>query len=250
MSKKSFFSLPLWDRFSKKMVAKLETLRSIGYFDEKDVPNSMFLSIGRNRSNELAFFFLVDKEDGIIVDVKFQAIADTATLAIADIAAHFAVGKTYEQMGRTSLDLLIKQLEFSDEIPIELDEPLEAILEAFKKGADQCLHIPLAVHTPLSTEEKTLGEGYPDWQTFSKEKKLQIIEDVLNKEVRPYVALDEGGIEVLGITDNELKIAYQGNCTSCFSSVGSTLSAIQDILQEKIDKNLTVIPDLENLKLN
>ena len=57
-------------------------------------------------------------------------------------------------------------------------------------------------------------------------KKLALIEEVLDQDIRPYIALDGGGIEILNILhDKEVVITYQGNCTSCFSAIGTTLSS-------------------------
>lgn len=256
MSRSDFFKVSQHDQLSKKMVSKLESLRSQGYFSENEVTaRNLHLAVGKSGSKEkglVAFYLLVDKEDGVIMDAKFQAFGDAAFLAISDIAATYVIGKTYEQMRRTSKELLIHQLSDDKDkykVPTEFENYLLVILDAFKQGASQCIEIPLELHTPLSHEEKKEGESYPGWITLTKENKIKVIEEVLDKEIRPYVALDEGGVEVIDLKENELHIAYKGNCTSCFSSVGSTLSAIQEILQEKIDKELTVVPNLDNLKI-
>ena len=42
----------------------------------------------------------------------------------------------------------------------------------------------------------------------------------------------------------ELIISYQGACTSCHASTGSTLSAIQKILRARVHPSLFVTPKL------
>ncbi len=85
---------------------------------------------------------------------------------------------------------------------------------------------------------------------LSQEKKLAVIEAVLDEEVRPYVELDAGGIVVQQlIDDKELAIAYQGACTSCFSAIGTMLSTIQQIVQTKVHPELIVVPNMDALKL-
>ncbi len=85
---------------------------------------------------------------------------------------------------------------------------------------------------------------------FAHEQKLAVIEKVLDEDVRPYIELDEGGIEVQAlIHDKELIIGYTGNCTSCYSSIGSTLSTIQQIVQSKVHPDLKVVPNLDALHL-
>ena len=75
---------------------------------------------------------------------------------------------------------------------------------------------------------------------------FSLIEEVLDRDVRPYIALDAGGIVVLNlIHDTELVIAYQGSCTSCYSSIGTTLSYIQQVMRAKIHPDLVVVPDID-----
>jgi len=45
--------------------------------------------------------------------------------------------------------------------------------------------------------------------------------------------------------DREVIISYQGNCTSCYSAVGATLSYIQKVFRAQVHPDIVVIPDLE-----
>ena len=64
--------------------------------------------------------------------------------------------------------------------------------------------------------------------------------------MRPYIALDAGGVEVLNLVDDhQVLIAYQGSCTSCYSAVGTTLSYIQQVLRNKVHPSLVVVPDID-----
>lgn len=67
------------------------------------------------------------------------------------------------------------------------------------------------------------------------------IEAVLDDRVRPALAGDGGGLEVVGLEDKVLRIRYQGACGTCPSSVAGTLMAIQNMLQSEVDEQLQVI---------
>lgn len=67
------------------------------------------------------------------------------------------------------------------------------------------------------------------------------IESVLDDRVRPALAGDGGGLEVVGLEEKVLRIRYQGACGSCPSSVAGTLMAIQNMLQSEVDEELQVI---------
>lgn len=67
------------------------------------------------------------------------------------------------------------------------------------------------------------------------------IDALLDDRVRPALAGDGGGLEILGLESKVLKIRYQGACGSCPSSIAGTLAAIQNMLQSEVDEELSVI---------
>ena len=56
---------------------------------------------------------------------------------------------------------------------------------------------------------------------------LKQINSLLDMRVRPALAGDGGGLEVLGLDGYTVKIRYQGACGSCPSSISGTLMAIE-----------------------
>ena len=70
---------------------------------------------------------------------------------------------------------------------------------------------------------------------------MQQINDLLDDRVRPALAGDGGGLEVLTLDSKTLTIRYQGACGSCPSAIAGTLHAIQNLLQVEVDEELTVV---------
>jgi Fe-S cluster biogenesis protein NfuA len=70
---------------------------------------------------------------------------------------------------------------------------------------------------------------------------LQRIDEVLDDRIRPALAGDGGGLEVVGLDGKTLQIRYQGACGSCPSSIAGTLMAIQNMLQSEVDEELSVV---------
>lgn len=68
------------------------------------------------------------------------------------------------------------------------------------------------------------------------------IEEVLERWVRPALAGDGGGIELIAIEDKNVLIRYQGACGSCPTSTANTLMAIENLLQDQVDPEITVMP--------
>lgn len=85
-------------------------------------------------------------------------------------------------------------------------------------------------------------EEIPNFEKLSKQEKIACIENALDKELRPYIALDGGGVEIVDLEGDILKIAYQGACVGCHSATGSTLFSIQSLLRSKVFPHLTVQP--------
>lgn len=69
---------------------------------------------------------------------------------------------------------------------------------------------------------------------------LSRINTLLDDRVRPALAGDGGGLQVMGLEGKTLYIRYQGACGSCPSSTSGTLMAIQNLLQSEIDDELVV----------
>ncbi len=74
-----------------------------------------------------------------------------------------------------------------------------------------------------------------DYQTFQK------INNIIDERVRPALAGDGGGLDIIELKDNELKIRYMGACGSCPSSIHGTLGAIENLLRREINPSIKVI---------
>ena len=75
----------------------------------------------------------------------------------------------------------------------------------------------------------------------SDDPKVRMIEALLDERIRPYLAGDGGWLEILELAGNTLKIRYQGACGSCPSSLTGTLMAIENMIREEIDPEISVI---------
>jgi Fe-S cluster biogenesis protein NfuA len=75
----------------------------------------------------------------------------------------------------------------------------------------------------------------------SDDPKVRMIEALLDERIRPYLAGDGGWLEILELAGDTLKIRYQGACGSCPSSLTGTLMAIENMIREEIDPEITVI---------
>jgi len=107
------------------------------------------------------------------------------------------------------------------------------------------------IHHYDALDEKKEASGKPetildkfhkeDFQNCNLKEKILIIEAVLDQAIRPALANDGGGIDVLGIEGNVINVHYQGACGTCPSSTTGTLSYIETFLKDTLHRDLTVI---------
>lgn len=246
-----------WKRYSKKLRARIDNPRNAGAFSVDDAQQRGMRRVegvegSFEDGNAIHLYWLVDPDDGAIVDAKFQVYGQSALIGAADVACELLVGKNYDQARRIGTDLLDKEVRDKPNVaafPPETYPHLNLVIGAIDNAADQCLDIPLPVAYIAPPAPTDIGEvlegGYPGFEAMPLQKKIALIDQVLETDVRPYIALDGGGVEVINLLDGkEVVIAYQGNCTSCFSAVGATLAYIKQVINAKVHPDLEVVPDM------
>lgn len=70
-------------------------------------------------------------------------------------------------------------------------------------------------------------------------QKIALIQDIIEKEIRPRLQADGGDIELIDIDGNTVVIALRAMCVECPMG-GVTVNNIQDKLRELVDENIVV----------
>lgn len=95
----------------------------------------------------------------------------------------------------------------------------------------------------------TLG-GTPgadiDFAEMTIVQKLKATEKVIDDNIRQMLVMDGGDVEILDIKENginfDIYIKFLGSCDGCSSADTGTLYALENVLQDKLDKNIRVLP--------
>lgn len=245
-----------WTRYSKKMRLRIDTPYCYGSFSESEAKDrDLFFATSQMGSivdgNEIRFYWLVDKLDGVIIDSKFQCFGNTALIAAGEVLCEIVIGKNYDQARRISADLIDKYVRDRQDVPAFPEETyghINLAIDAIDMASNMCQEIPLAenyVAPPVMQHEIDVIEGgIPNWNELTLKQKIAVIEEVVDKEIRPYIELDAGGIEVINLlNDKEVIISYEGTCTTCHSATGATLSYIQQVLKARVHPELEVTPE-------
>ena len=105
---------------------------------------------------------------------------------------------------------------------------IEADLKKYEEGDDE------VSSSILDDFDK---EKYPE---LSDDEKVIIVEAILDESVRPALANDGGGLEVIEVEGPIVRIRYQGACGGCPSASGGTLRVIENHLKSQLDPEIKV----------
>jgi len=90
------------------------------------------------------------------------------------------------------------------------------------------------------------GEGSAEFSKMTIVQRIKAVDKVIDDNIRQMLIMDGGDMEILDIKENgeniDIYIRYLGACNGCASSSTGTLFAIENILKEKLDQNIRVLP--------
>ena len=119
----------------------------------------------------------------------------------------------------------------------EKDVYLVDLLEEYEKEK-------MAASATLGNESSTSGGA--EFAQMTIVQKIKAVDKVVDDNIRQMLIMDGGDMEILDIKENganfDIYIRYLGACNGCASSSTGTLFAIENILKEKLDENIRVLP--------
>ena len=99
---------------------------------------------------------------------------------------------------------------------------------------------PIREAEPIGMLESDSDEVHASREAMeSDDPRLKQINQLLDEQVRPYLLADGGGLKVIGLQDNVLKVHYQGACGTCPTATSGTLYAIESMVR-RIDPEIHV----------
>jgi NifU-like protein len=92
-----------------------------------------------------------------------------------------------------------------------------------------------------STEPVIEQEGKP---RLTNIKKIKLIEEVLEREIRPSLRHDGGDIDLIDVIGNRVIVATRGSCASCNASQVTLKGFVESKLRETVSPDLTIEEEL------
>jgi len=85
-----------------------------------------------------------------------------------------------------------------------------------------------------------------DFAQMTIVQRIKAVDKVVDENIRQMLIMDGGDMEILDIKENganfDIYIRYLGACNGCASASTGTLFAIENVLKEKLDDNIRVLP--------
>lgn len=232
---------------SAKAIARLAALRYVGELTEADATAKGLKLVvtdhgAAHAPDHINLTLLVDNA-GIVKDARFRSPAKEGLLAAYDLLAEQTVGRTLADAARFTprqADTALRDVDGGAVLDLvatnhpDADHPFYVLRKALERfqGAK-------AVADAVAPAGAGVAATLP-WTEVGLFEKVRRIEAVLDTHVRPALASDGGGIDLVDLKGDELYVQYHGACGSCSSSIGGTLNFIQDSLNNHLATHLTI----------
>jgi NifU-like protein len=198
--------------------------------------------------------------------IKGKTVDEALRISNQDIA-EFLGGLPKEKMhcsvmGREALEAAVANYRG---IPVPVEEEGKVVCKCFNVTEEKIRKVAIENH--LTTVEEITdftkagggcGECLPDIERILRDiwslkvpdkterpkkltnlQKIALIQDIIEREIRPGLQADSGDIEIIDIEGNKVTIALRGMCTGCVMS-GVTVNAIQEKLRELVIDEIVV----------
>ncbi|MBU2467342.1 MAG: NifU family protein, partial [Proteobacteria bacterium] len=108
----------------------------------------------------------------------------------------------------------------------DCQEKIQAILDQLWDTAPKQ---PVEVKPPAAKKKK-----------LTNIQKMKLIEETLEREVRPALKADGGDIELIDIDGDKVLVSLRGRCSSCAASQATLGQFVQSKLREFVSEDLVV----------
>ncbi len=249
----------LEDKYSNKFDEAASKPKNRGaYYQDDATEKNMALVEAKHKDMKL--YWLVNPEDDRVFSAKFFAYGGKVSVAIVETLCGMVKGLTLDEACSLMGSDVENQLRDTPDEPAVPESKqaafaaVEALLKIVREQYENSKAVAAATTAAKSVAEKDgppkrstaeLTMAEQAWLGLSEKEQMEQINLVLDDKVRPALMADGGNIEVLNVQNGEkVSVQYQGACGSCGSSLGATLSFIEQTLRREIYNELMVVPNM------
>lgn len=152
------------------------------------------------------------------------------------------ITRSYEQAGQAEKDPFASELfKIPSVISVYYVDRYVTVTQDGTADWNELLRLlaqPIREATALESLESDDEEVHISKEA-SNDPRLDKINQMLDEQVRPYLLADGGGLKIMGLENNVLKVHYQGACGTCPTATTGTLFAIESMVR-RIDPEISI----------
>ena len=210
---------------------RIDHPRYAGFFTQNEALRrgcTLVSGVWRDGADWIDVFIIVDA-DQTVRDIRLRGSLGGWDRLLLDVAAELCLDRPLSQAQTISAESVVADLQLRFTLK-------DASILRFRSG----ILPPFAcLGKPQETPAKKVNPA--TWTTLGLFEKVRLVEAALDEHVRPMLAADGGGMEVLDLKENdELVVQYSGACGSCSAALGGTLYFIEDALESALGVRLKV----------
>ncbi|PIQ97259.1 MAG: iron-sulfur cluster assembly scaffold protein SufE [Nitrospinae bacterium CG11_big_fil_rev_8_21_14_0_20_56_8] len=243
------------ETYSQRFEETAQAPRNRGALGREDAEEKG-LALVEAKAKDTKLYLLIDPDEDRIFAARFFAYGGKVSLALGDTLCTMIRGLTVQEACSLLGADVERQLRDDPETPALPDSKKDALgkLEDLLKFVkdDYPAAKALALAGRLINKEEVKSASFQElsmaeqaWLSLSEAEQIEQLNLVLNEKVRPALMNDGGNVQILSVKEGEkVTIQYQGACGSCGSSLGATLSFIEQALRKEVYGQLMVVPNM------
>ena len=243
------------EKFSKKFDEAAAQPKHRGAYD-KDDAGVKGMALVEAKFKDTKVYLLVDRAEDRIYSAKFFAYGGKVSLGIGETLCSMIKGLTLDEacsLKGEDIEALLRDEPDVPAVPESKQKSFANVEELLKVVQQEYPAAKAVAEASASIDKKDvkaasfseLSMAEQAWMGLNKEDQITQINMVLDEKVRPALMTDGGNVQVLDVVDGEkVLIQYQGACGSCGSSLGATLSFMEQALRKDIYNELIVVPNM------
>ncbi|MCA8938876.1 MAG: NifU family protein [Planctomycetes bacterium] len=212
-----------------------------------ETPSAIGTAGTPGRGSGLRLFLRVGSE-GKIERITYQIFNNAPAIAPASAFTELAIGKSTDAALEITEDSILAFLDTdkanAGNLRFDVIEAYASALRALHGEEDPEPAAPPAdAPKPVKTITAKEGTEEAERQANARPKLIvmQLIQDVLDSEIRPAVAMDGGDVELVDVEGKQVMLRLHGHCVGCSSSNTTMRFFIEDRLRELVDPGLEVV---------
>jgi len=217
--------------------------RGVYFLEEATAKGLAFLS---TKARDTKVFWLVDPEEGKVINAKFFTYGGQDSVASGEALCEMALGASIQDALSIRGEDVLARLAAANYFPFSRESvgnQVDSLVSAMNTEYPLAL-AKLSLSGVKHSEEKNARNSAEDekWLKMSIPERIRLINEAIDGQIRGALVMDGGDIDIVDIkNDWDVYAEFQGACSSCSASAGSTFMVVENVIRTKVNERLTLV---------